>query len=60
MAIAYGVTDQGRERSDRPDAAGGTADRRRQLANAVQINVAFWLENIDRLTERFNKWAAIK
>jgi putative spermidine/putrescine transport system substrate-binding protein len=24
----------------------------------VEINVAFWLENIDRLTERFNKWAA--
>ena len=26
-------------------------------ARAVEINVAFWLENIDRLTERFNKWA---
>ena len=25
--------------------------------NAVEINVTFWLENIDRLTERFNKWA---
>jgi putative spermidine/putrescine transport system substrate-binding protein len=23
----------------------------------VEINVTFWLENIDRLTERFNKWA---
>ena len=28
------------------------------MKNAVEINVAFWLENIDRLTERFNKWAA--
>ena len=28
------------------------------IKNAVEINVAFWLENIDRLTERFNKWAA--
>jgi putative spermidine/putrescine transport system substrate-binding protein len=27
------------------------------IKNAVEINVAFWLENIDRLTERFNKWA---
>jgi putative spermidine/putrescine transport system substrate-binding protein len=27
------------------------------MKNAVEINVAFWLENIDRLTERFNKWA---
>ena len=28
------------------------------IKNAVEINVGFWLENIDRLTERFNKWAA--
>jgi putative spermidine/putrescine transport system substrate-binding protein len=27
------------------------------MKNAVEINVTFWLENIDRLTERFNKWA---
>jgi putative spermidine/putrescine transport system substrate-binding protein len=25
---------------------------------AVEISTEFWLENIDRLTERFNKWAA--
>ncbi|WP_406567468.1 ABC transporter substrate-binding protein [Azospirillum canadense] len=28
------------------------------LATSVNINSAFWLENIDRLNERFNKWAA--
>lgn len=28
------------------------------IANAVEINTPFWLENIDRLTERFNNWAA--
>ncbi|MBY6264963.1 ABC transporter substrate-binding protein [Azospirillum sp. 412522] len=28
------------------------------MKNAVQIDTSFWLENIDRLTERFNKWAA--
>lgn len=28
------------------------------MKNAIEINTDFWLENIDRLTERFNKWAA--
>jgi putative spermidine/putrescine transport system substrate-binding protein len=28
------------------------------MANAVEINTAFWLENLDRLNERFNKWVA--
>jgi putative spermidine/putrescine transport system substrate-binding protein len=28
------------------------------IATAVQIDDAFWLENIDRLTQRFNAWAA--
>jgi len=26
----------------------------------VLLNTAFWLENSDRLTERFNQWAAQK
>jgi putative spermidine/putrescine transport system substrate-binding protein len=30
----------------------------KNLENAIQIDTAFWLENLDRLTERFNKWAA--
>ena len=28
------------------------------LATSINISSAFWLENIDRLNERFNKWAA--
>lgn len=28
------------------------------MKNAIEISTTFWLENIDRLTERFNKWAA--
>lgn len=28
------------------------------LKNTLEISVPFWLENIDRLTERFNKWVA--
>jgi len=58
--IAYGVTnvdanakiDQARLK-DLPTA-------KENIANAVQINTEFWLENGDRLTERFNKWAAAK
>jgi putative spermidine/putrescine transport system substrate-binding protein len=25
---------------------------------ATEVSTEFWLENIDRLNERFNKWAA--
>jgi len=28
------------------------------LAQAVEVNAEFWIEHIDRLTERFNRWAA--
>jgi putative spermidine/putrescine transport system substrate-binding protein len=28
------------------------------IATAIQIDDAYWLENIDRLTQRFNAWAA--
>ncbi|WP_029009909.1 ABC transporter substrate-binding protein [Azospirillum halopraeferens] len=28
------------------------------MKNAIEISTGFWLENIDRLTERFNNWAA--
>lgn len=57
-AIAYGVTNR---------AANGKIDAKRlkdlptaqdNMAKAVEVDAGFWLENIDRLTERFNKWAA--
>jgi putative spermidine/putrescine transport system substrate-binding protein len=59
-AIAYGVTAKG---------ANAMIDKARleqlptsdeNIAHAVQIDTGFWLENIDRLTERFNQWAAAK
>jgi putative spermidine/putrescine transport system substrate-binding protein len=57
--IAYGVPAKGvnalidAERvKDLP-----TADE--NIANAREISTSFWLENVDRLTERFNKWAAV-
>jgi putative spermidine/putrescine transport system substrate-binding protein len=58
MAIAYGVTNK---------AATGMIDPARNkdlptypanFANTVHISDKFWIENIDRLTERFNVWAA--
>jgi putative spermidine/putrescine transport system substrate-binding protein len=30
----------------------------KNMANAVELDAQFWIDNIDRLTERFNKWAA--
>ena len=57
-AIAYGVTAKeatplidAKRLADLPTAPDN-------IKNAVQISDAFWIENIDRLTERFNKWAA--
>jgi putative spermidine/putrescine transport system substrate-binding protein len=59
-AIAYGVTAKGanalidkKRLADLP-----TADE--NIKDAVEINTAFWLENIDRLTQHFNQWAATK
>jgi len=56
--IAYGVSNK---------AANGMVDAEvipelptadANIAKAVKVDVDFWLENIDRLNERFNKWAA--
>jgi putative spermidine/putrescine transport system substrate-binding protein len=56
--IAYGVTNK---------AATALIDAKRladlptspdNFKNAIEINTQFWLENNDKLTERFNKWAA--
>ncbi len=30
------------------------------MAQSVEIDTEFWIENIDRLTERFNRWAATR
>ncbi|HYN38058.1 MAG TPA: extracellular solute-binding protein, partial [Rhodospirillales bacterium] len=58
--IAYGVTNK---------AAGAKIDPKRladlptapaNMKNVELISPEFWLENIDKLTERFNKWAATK
>ncbi|MBP2299141.1 ABC transporter substrate-binding protein [Azospirillum picis] len=58
QGIAYGTSNkkapsllQKAELADLPTAPDN-------MKTAIEINTDFWLENIDRLTERFNKWAA--
>ena len=56
--IAYGVTNvQAGEKID-PKRYAELPTHPDNMKNAVQISDKFWIENIDRLTERFNTWAA--
>ena len=57
-AIAYGVTANGANALIDKARLAQLPTAEANLAHAVEINTAFWLENIDRLTERFNQWAA--
>lgn len=59
-AIAYGVPNKQANALINPDRLKMLGTAPENLANAVPINVAFWLENFDRLSERFNQWAAQK
>lgn len=57
-AIAYGVPNKKANALINPERLKVLGTAPENIANAVPINVAFWLENSDRLSERFNKWAA--
>ncbi len=35
-----------------------TSRRRRRTSRALYINDKFWLENLDKLNQRFNAWVA--
>jgi putative spermidine/putrescine transport system substrate-binding protein len=59
-AIAYGVTNRAANKNIDPNRLADLPTAEENLSKAVEINTGFWLENIDRLTERFNKWAATK
>lgn len=59
-AIAYGVTNKGANAHIDPARLADLPTADANMANAAEIDTSFWLENIDRLTERFNKWAATK
>jgi putative spermidine/putrescine transport system substrate-binding protein len=56
--IAYGTSNRDAAALLQPAVLKDLPTAPDNMKNAVEINVAFWLENIDRLTERFNKWAA--
>lgn len=56
--IAYGTSNKDAAALIQPAVLKDLPTAPDNIKNAVEINVAFWLENIDRLTERFNKWAA--
>lgn len=56
--IAYGVSAKGASAKTNPKYLPDLPTNPANMANAVEINTAFWLENIDRLNERFNNWVA--
>ena len=56
--IAYGPTSKAAMAMVDPKMAERLGTEPENMARAVQISDAFWAENIDRLTERFNTWVA--
>lgn len=56
--IAYGVSAKDASAKTNPKYLPDLPTNPANMANAVEINTAFWLENIDRLNERFNNWVA--
>lgn len=58
--IAYGPTSKRATDLVDPKRRGDLPTAPENMKNALKIDAAFWLENNDRLNERFNKWAATK
>jgi putative spermidine/putrescine transport system substrate-binding protein len=56
--IAYGVTNKAAMPLIDPTMMARLPTKPENMANAVEISDAFWAENLDHLTERFNKWIA--
>jgi putative spermidine/putrescine transport system substrate-binding protein len=56
--ISYGVTNKSASDEIKADLLPDLPTNPQNLKEATQIDTAFWLENLDRLNERFNKWAA--
>lgn len=56
--IAYGVTNAKAGPLIDPKRLADLPTHHDNIKNGVQISDKFWIENIDRLTERFNTWAA--
>lgn len=58
QGIAYGTSNKAAPSKLQPALLADLPTAPANMKSAVEVNVDFWLENIDRLTERFNKWAA--
>jgi putative spermidine/putrescine transport system substrate-binding protein len=58
LKIAYGVTNRDANKAIRPERLKDLPTAPDNFKTATEISTEFWLENIDRLNERFNKWAA--
>ena len=59
-SIAYGVPNKGANKLIDPARLKDLPTAPENFAHAIPINTQFWLDNNDRLTERFNQWAAAK
>jgi putative spermidine/putrescine transport system substrate-binding protein len=57
-AIAYGVTHEGVAAEIDKDLLAGLPTAPDNLAVAIELDTEFWVENVERLTERFTAWAA--
>jgi putative spermidine/putrescine transport system substrate-binding protein len=58
MHIAYGVTNRAAIPLIDPKRLPDLPTAPDNFKNAIEIDTQFWLEHHDRLTERFNRWAA--
>jgi putative spermidine/putrescine transport system substrate-binding protein len=56
--IAYGVTNKAATPLIDPKRLADLPTAPDNFQQAIEIDTQFWLENLDKLTERFNKWAA--
>lgn len=56
--LPLGITNKDALKLADPKALADTATNPENLANAVNVNAAFWVENADQLNQRFNAWAA--
>jgi putative spermidine/putrescine transport system substrate-binding protein len=56
--IRYGVTNRDASKQIDPGLMGDLPTNPANLNQAFPDNVKFWIDNIDKMTERWNKWAA--
>lgn len=58
--IAYGVTNKEADKLIDPKRLDDLPTNPKHLSVSLQISDKFWIENLDKLNERFNNWAATK